>query len=90
MEEGNGIDNLHRATGAGGAAEEDGVDGGSSVLKGVQDQLYIGILVDLIPRFASHDSLSSNLSPSDPQIGAAVAVAVGLYGNDVSVVFSLV
>lgn len=32
VEEGDGIDDLHRAAGAGGAPEEDGVDGGCSVL----------------------------------------------------------
>lgn len=53
MEEGNRVDDLD--TGGGGAAEEDGIDGGGPVLEGVEDELNVSILVDLVARLTTHD-----------------------------------
>lgn len=39
------------------AAEEDGVDGGGLVLEGVEDELDVSVLGDLVFQLAAHDSV---------------------------------
>lgn len=57
VEERDGVEDLDGVAAIGEAAEEDAVDGGGLVLEGVEDELYVGVLRDLVPQFAaSHGS----------------------------------
>ena len=57
MEERDGVGDLHDVVRRRNAAEEDGVDGGGFVLQGVEDDLHVRVLRDLVPRLAAHDSV---------------------------------
>lgn len=55
MEEGDGVRDLDGVGVGEEAAEEDGVDGGGPVLEGVEDELNVGVLGDLVTNLAAHD-----------------------------------
>ncbi|PON40126.1 hypothetical protein PanWU01x14_299780, partial [Parasponia andersonii] len=59
VEERDRVGDLHDVVRGGDAAEEDAVDGGGLVLEGMEDQLYVRVLTDLVPQLATHDSVSS-------------------------------
>ncbi len=60
VEERDGVGDLDDVVvGGGGAAEEDGVDGRGLVLQGVEYELCVRVLRDLVPHLAAHDSVSS-------------------------------
>lgn len=60
MEQRNRVSNFDDGVGvgAGDAAEENTVDGGCLVLKGMQDELDVRGLSDLVSKLAAHRSLS--------------------------------
>lgn len=53
VEEGDGVEDLDGLAAIGAAAEEDAVDGGGLVFQGVEDELYVGVLSDLVPQLAA-------------------------------------
>ena len=66
MEERDGVGNLDgMGTVSRGdeATGEDAVDGGGLVLEGVEDELDVSVLGDLVLQLAAHDSVISSDSP---------------------------
>ena len=60
VEERDGVGDLDDVVlGGGRPAEEDGVDGRGLVLQGVEYELCVRVLRDLVPHLAAHDSVSS-------------------------------
>ena len=65
VEERDGFDDLDGVVGRGDAADQDAVDGGGGVFEGVDDELDVSVLCNLVPQIdASHvsDSPQHNTS----------------------------